>query len=65
MSTKSKVMASSLIRISEATTLELQALKGIGPKRASYIAAYRSDVAAIRNNFDLATVTGLSLDRAA
>ena len=58
-------MASSLIRISEATTLELQALKGIGPKRASYIAAYRSDVAAIRNNFDLATVTGLSLDGAA
>lgn len=54
-------MASSLIRINEATTDELRQLKGIGPKRADYILSYRHDVTPICNTFDLAAATGLSL----
>ncbi len=57
-------MASSPIRINEATVDELQILKGIGPKRASYICRYRQEIALIRNTFDLAAATGLSLKAA-
>ncbi len=54
-------MASSLIKINEATIEELQRLKGIGPKRAEYISAYRREITPICNTFDLAAATGLSL----
>ena len=54
-------MASSLIRINEATIIELQALRGIGPRRAEYIFDYRNAVTPICNTFDLATATGLGL----
>jgi len=57
-------MASSLIRINEATETELQQLRGIGPKRAAYIQAYVSEVGPIRNAFDLATATGISVKAA-
>ncbi len=57
-------MASSPIRINEATADELQTLKGIGPKRAEYICQYRDQVALIRNTFDLAAATGISLKAA-
>lgn len=57
-------MASSPIRINEATVEELQTLKGIGPKRAEYICRYREEVALIKNTFDLAAATGLSLKAA-
>lgn len=56
-----KQVASSPIRINEATIDELQALKGIGPKRAAYVVSYRDEVAPISNTFDLAVATGLSL----
>jgi hypothetical protein len=54
-------VASSLIQINEATLEELQQLKGIGPKRASYIEQYRREVSQLAGNFDLAAATGLSL----
>lgn len=57
-------MASSLININEATTGELQQLQGIGPKRSTYIIDFRSRVDLIRNTFDLATATGLSIKAA-
>lgn len=57
-------MASSPIRINEATADELQTLKGIGPKRAEHICQYRDQVALIRNTFDLAAATGISLKAA-
>ncbi len=53
-------MASSLIRINEATVAELQQLRGIGPKRANYIERYRNEVTPICNTYDLAAATGLS-----
>ena len=56
--------ASSPIRITEATLEELQALKGIGPKRAEYILRYREQVTMIRNTFYLAAATGMSLKAA-
>lgn len=57
-------MASSLIRINEATETQLQQLRGIGPKRAAYIQAYVREVGPIRTSFDLATATGLSVTAA-
>ena len=54
-------MASSLISINEATIEELQQLEGIGPKRSIYIVDFRNRVDLIRNTFDLATATGLSI----
>lgn len=57
-------MASSLININEATTGELQQLEGIGPKRSTYIVDFRNRVDLIRNTFDLATATGLSIKAA-
>jgi len=39
-------------------------MKGIGPRRAAYIEAYRQEVGPIRNTLDLATATGLSLKTA-
>jgi hypothetical protein len=54
-------VASSLININEATTAELQRLEGIGPKRSTYIVDFRNRVDLIRNTFDLATATGLSI----
>ena len=57
-------MASSLISINEATIGELQQLEGIGPKRSTYIVDFRNRVDLIRNTFDLATATGLSIKSA-
>ena len=57
-------MASSLISINEATIGELQQLDGIGPKRSTYIVDFRNRVDLIRNTFDLATATGLSIKAA-
>ena len=57
-------MASSLISINEATIGELQQLEGIGPKRSIYIVDFRNRVDLIRNTFDLATATGLSIKAA-
>ena len=57
-------MASSLISINEATIGELQKLEGIGPKRSAYIVDFRNRVDLIRNTFDLATATGLSIKSA-
>jgi competence ComEA-like helix-hairpin-helix protein len=54
-------VASSLIRINEATADELQLLKGIGPKRAERITTFREKVGPVRNAFDLATATGTSV----
>jgi len=54
-------VASSLININEATTAELQQLEGIGPRRSTYIVDFRNRVDLIRNTFDLATATGLSI----
>ncbi len=54
-----------MIRINEATSEELQALHGIGPKRAEYIVDYRAQVSPIVGTFDLAAATGLSLSAAA
>ena len=39
----------------------MKTIKGIGPKRAKYIAEYRREVGEIANTFDLAMATGLSL----
>ncbi len=61
---KSKEVASSLININEATIGELQQLEGIGPKRSIYIIDFRNRVDLIRNTFDLATATGLSIKAA-
>jgi hypothetical protein len=61
---KSKEVASSLININEATIGELQQLEGIGPKRSTYIVDFRNSVDLIRNTFDLATATGLSIKAA-
>jgi competence ComEA-like helix-hairpin-helix protein len=57
-------IASSLIRINEATADELQLLSGIGPKRAEHILVYRSNVSTLYNSFDLASATGISLSSA-
>lgn len=57
-------MASSLIQINEATESDLQQLNGIGPKRASNICRYRSEVDPIRNTFDLAVAAGIGLKQA-
>lgn len=56
-------MASSLIRINEATTRELAALPGIGTTRARKIVRYRRSVGPLRNCYDLAAATGLPLSR--
>ena len=55
------MMASSLIRINEATVAELQRLKGIGPKRASYIHTFRQEVGPLTNTFDLAAAASISI----
>lgn len=39
----------------------MQALPGIGPLRARRLIEYRDQVSAIRNHFDVATATGMSL----
>ena len=57
-------MASSLIRINEATTDQLQQLKGIGPKRATGIIEFRETLGPIRTTFDLAAATGINLKTA-
>lgn len=57
-------MASSLIRINEATSTELQQLKGIGPQRAKHIEHFRKSVSPIRNVMDLCSATGLGLKAA-
>lgn len=57
-------VASSPIRINEATAEQLQTLRGIGPKRAAYIEQYRNEVAPLLNTFDLAAATGISLKAA-
>ena len=57
-------MASSLIRINEATSTELQQLKGIGPRRAQLIEDFRRSVSPIRNTMDLCAATGLGIKSA-
>ena len=57
-------MASSPIRINEATVDELQSLKGIGPKRAANIHSYRYEIGPVRNVFDLATAAAISVKEA-
>ncbi|MFT7221261.1 MAG: competence ComEA-like helix-hairpin-helix protein [Candidatus Azotimanducaceae bacterium] len=63
-STKSKLVASSLININEATSAELQQLKGIGPKRALHIEQFRARISPIRNTLDLCAATGISMKTA-
>ena len=57
-------MASSLININEATSVELQQLKGIGPKRAVQIEQFRARISPIRNTMDLCAATGISMKTA-
>ena len=57
-------MESSRIRINEATDVELQRLKGIGPKRAKQIHTFRQEVGPITNVFDLATAANINIKRA-
>ena len=54
-------MESSRIKINEATLVELQRLKGVGPKRAEYILLFLRDVGPITNVFDLATAANISV----
>lgn len=57
-------MASSLIRINEATAEELQALPSIGPKRADRIIRYREQVSPLTHYSHLATAAGIGHNRA-
>ena len=57
-------MASSLIPINQATIDELQALKGIGPKRAGRIVRYRLEVSMINDVYHLATAAGIGVKQA-
>lgn len=55
---------SSPIRVNEATWTDLQSLPGIGPRRAERLITFREEISPLRNTFDLATATGLSLKQA-
>jgi competence ComEA-like helix-hairpin-helix protein len=57
-------VASSLIPINQATVKELQALRGIGPKRAGRIVRYREEVSSINNVYELATAAGMGVKQA-
>ncbi len=57
-------MTSSLIQVNLATADELQTLKGIGPRRAERIIEYRTNVAPVRDFYDLSVATGLGLKQA-
>ncbi len=57
-------MTSSLIQVNLATPDELQTLKGIGPRRAERIVEYRTNVAQVRDFYDLSMATGLGLKQA-
>lgn len=57
-------MASSLIKINEATAAELQQLPMIGPRRAERIIRYREEVSQITSEEELALATGLGITRA-
>ena len=54
-------MASSPIRINEATIDELQTLHGIGPQRAASIASFRQKVGPIRTIVDLAAAAAINV----
>ena len=56
-------MAYSLIPINEATAVELQALRWIGPKRAERILDYRSEVSDILVPADLSAASGLGANQ--
>lgn len=57
-------MASSLIKINEATVLELQALNLIGPAQADRIQRYRQQVSALGGPRELAAAAGIGLTQA-
>jgi len=56
-------LAYSLIPINEATAVELQALRWIGPKRADRILAYRCEVSDILSPADLSAASGLGANQ--